>query len=67
MRASRVPAGERPGLLSRLFRVTWVLSLTGAALVAAVNWAGTAQCAAPCRIDGTQPQAMVGKPKAAVR
>lgn len=57
----------RPGLLLRLFRVAWVLSLTGTALAAGVYWHGTAQCSAPCRIDGSTPQAMIGKSKPILR
>ena len=57
----------RPGLVRRLFRVAWVLSLTGTALAAGVYWHGTAHCPAPCRIDGTMPQAMIGKSKPMLR
>lgn len=68
MRRSRVRDPEpRPGLIRRLFRVAWVLSLTGTALAAGIYWHGTHNCPQPCRIDGPTPQAMVGKSKPILR
>ena len=68
MRRSKMRETDvRPGLIRRLFRVTWVLSLTGTALAAGVYWHGTAHCPAPCRIDGSTPQAMISKSKPILR
>ncbi len=61
----------RPGLFARLFRVVWVVSLTGTALVGGVYWVGKSHCPDPCRIDGPQvaaqqpvpPQAVMRTPK----
>ena len=61
MRAAKAQEA-RPGLLYRLFRVVWVVSLTSAALVGGVYWIGTAHCPEPCRIDAPHaavPQANV--------
>jgi hypothetical protein len=44
----------RAGLFVRLFRVIWVVSLTGTALICGVYWIGKSHCPAPCRIDGPQ-------------
>ena len=47
----------RPGLMVRLFRVVWVVTLTSGALVGGVFWIGKSHCPEPCRIDGTHAQA----------
>jgi hypothetical protein len=57
----------RASLLVRLFRVVWVVSLTGTALVGGVYWIGKSHCPDPCRIDGPQVAAEQPPPKSSAR
>jgi hypothetical protein len=51
---SRFAPAHQPGLLARLFRIVWVLTLTFGSLIGAILWqAEQSHCVAPCRLDAS--------------